>query len=43
VCFQVVNDLILLVFGLVETREDLLASPSSRSLEDLEVNWDTLS
>jgi hypothetical protein len=27
----------------VETSEDLLASPSSCSLEDLEVYWDTLS
>jgi hypothetical protein len=39
----VVNDLFLLVFGLVETIEDLLASPSSCSLENLEVYWDTLS
>jgi hypothetical protein len=36
VCLPVVNDLFLLVFGLVETIEDLLASPSSCSLEDLE-------
>jgi hypothetical protein len=43
VCPPVVNDLFILVFGLVETIEDLLASPSSRSLEDLEVYWDTLS
>jgi hypothetical protein len=42
-CLLVVNDLFLLVFGLVETIEDLLASPSSCSLEDLEVYWDTLS
>jgi hypothetical protein len=43
VCLPVVNDLFLLVFGLVETVEDLLASPSSCSLENLEVYWDTLS
>jgi hypothetical protein len=43
VCLPVVNDLILLVFGLVGTIEDLLASPSSCSLDDLEVYWDTLS
>jgi hypothetical protein len=43
VCLTVVNDLLLLVFGLVETIEDLLASPSSCSFEDLEVYWDTLS
>jgi hypothetical protein len=42
-CLPVVNDLILLVFGLVETIEDLLASPSSYSLDNLEVYWDTLS
>jgi hypothetical protein len=42
-CLPVVNDLFLLVFGLVETIEDLLASPSSCGLEDLEVYWDTLS
>jgi hypothetical protein len=43
VCLPVVNDLFLLVFGLVETRKDLLASPSTCILEDLEVYWDTLS
>jgi hypothetical protein len=43
VCLLVVNDLFLLVFGLVETIENLLASLYSRSLEDLEVYWDTLS
>jgi hypothetical protein len=43
VCPPVVNDLFILVFGLVETIEDLLASPSSCSFEDLEVYWDTLS
>jgi hypothetical protein len=43
VCLSVVNDLFLLVFGLVETSEDLLASPTSCSLEDPEVYWDTLS
>jgi hypothetical protein len=43
VCLIVVNDLFLLAFGLVETIEDLLASPSSRSHEDLDVYWDTLS
>jgi hypothetical protein len=43
VCLPVVNDLFLLVSGLVETIEDLLASPSSCSLENLEVYWDTLS
>jgi hypothetical protein len=43
VCLPVVNDLILLVFGLVETIEDLLGSPSSCSHEDLDVFWDTLS
>jgi hypothetical protein len=32
-----------IVFGLVETIEDLPASPSSCSLDDLEVYWDTLS
>jgi hypothetical protein len=37
VCLPVANDLFLLVFGLVETIEDLLASPSSCSLDDLEV------
>jgi hypothetical protein len=42
-CLPVVNDLFLLVFGLVETIEYLLASPSSYSLDDLEVYWDTLS
>jgi hypothetical protein len=39
VCLPVVNDLFLLVFGLVETIEDL----ASCSLENLEVYWDTLS
>jgi hypothetical protein len=34
VCLPVVKDLFLLVFGLVETMEDLLARPSSCSLED---------
>jgi hypothetical protein len=43
VCLPVVNDLFLLVSGLVETIEDLLASPFSCSLEDFEVYWDTLS
>jgi hypothetical protein len=43
VCLPVVNDLFLLVFGLVETIKDLLASPYSCSLDDLEVYWDTLS
>jgi hypothetical protein len=43
VCLPVVNDLFLLVFGLVEIIEDLLTSPSSCSLDDLEVYWDTLS
>jgi hypothetical protein len=43
VCLPVVNDPFLLVFGLVETIEDLLASSPSSSLEDLEVYWDTLS
>jgi hypothetical protein len=43
VCLPVVNDLFLLVFGLVEISEDLLASPTPCSLEDLEVYWDTLS
>jgi hypothetical protein len=43
VCLPVVNDLFLLVFGLVGTIEDLLASPPSCSLDDLEVYWDTLS
>jgi hypothetical protein len=43
VSLPVVNDLFLLVFGLVETIEDLLAFPSSYSLEDLEVYWDTVS
>jgi hypothetical protein len=38
-CLPVVNDLFLLVFGLVETIEDL----PSCSLENLEVCWDTLS
>jgi hypothetical protein len=42
VCLLVGNDLFLLVFGLVETIEDLLASPSSCSLDDLEIYWDTL-
>jgi hypothetical protein len=37
VCLPVFNDSFLLVFGLVETSEDLPASPSSCSLEDLEV------
>jgi hypothetical protein len=43
VCLLVVNDLFLLAFGLVETIEDLLASPSPCSLGDPEVYWDTLS
>jgi hypothetical protein len=43
VCLPVVNDLFLLVIELVETSEDLLASPTSCSLEDPEVYWDTLS
>jgi hypothetical protein len=43
VCLLVVNDSFLLGFGLVETSEDLPTSPSLRSLEDLEVYWDTLS
>jgi hypothetical protein len=43
VCLTVANDLFLLVFGLVETIEGLLASPSSCRLEDPEVYWDTLS
>jgi hypothetical protein len=43
VCLLVVNDLFLIVFGLVESIEDLLASPYSCSLDDLEVYWDTLS
>jgi hypothetical protein len=43
VCLPVVNDLFLLVSGLVETIEDLLASPSSCSLDYFEVYWDTLS
>jgi hypothetical protein len=43
VCLPVVNDLFLLVSGLVETIEDLLASLYSCSLEKLEVYWDTLS
>jgi hypothetical protein len=43
VCLPVVNDLFLLFSGLVETTEDLLASPYSCSLDDLEVYWDTLS
>jgi hypothetical protein len=43
VCLPVVNDLFLLVFGLVETIEDPLTSPSSCSLDVLEVYWDTLS
>jgi hypothetical protein len=43
VCLPVVNDLFLLIFGLVETSEDLPASPSSCRLEDPEVYWDTLS
>jgi hypothetical protein len=42
VCLPVVIDLFLLVFGLVETSEDLPASPSSCSLEDPEVHWDYL-
>jgi hypothetical protein len=42
VCLPVVNDLFLLVIGLVETSEDLLASPTPCSLEDPEVYWDTL-
>jgi hypothetical protein len=37
VCLPVVDDLVLLVFGLVETIEDLLSSPPSCSLEYLEV------
>jgi hypothetical protein len=40
VCLPVVNDLFLLAFRLVEIIEDLLSSPSSGSLEDLEVSWD---
>jgi hypothetical protein len=43
VCLLVVNDLFLLVSGLVETIQDLLDSPSSGSLDDLEIYWDTLS
>jgi hypothetical protein len=43
VCLPVVNDLFLLVFGLVETSEDLLVSPTPCSLEDPRVYWDTLS
>jgi hypothetical protein len=43
VCLPVVNDLFLLVFGLVGTIEDLLAPSSSCSLEDHEVYWGTLS
>jgi hypothetical protein len=43
VCLPVVGDLFLLVLGLVETIEDLLASPPSCSLDDLEVYWDTFS
>jgi hypothetical protein len=43
VCLPVGNDLFLLVFGLVETIEYLLASLSFCSLDDLEVCWDTLS
>jgi hypothetical protein len=43
VYLPVVNDLFLLVSRLVETIEDILASPSSCSLEDLEVYRDTLS
>jgi hypothetical protein len=39
VCLSVVNDLFLLVFRLVGTIEDL----PSCSLENLKVNWDTLS
>jgi hypothetical protein len=39
----VVTNAFLLAFGLVETIEDLLDSPSSRRLDDLEVYWDTLS
>jgi hypothetical protein len=42
-CLPVVNDRFLLVFGLVETIEDLLASPSSCSFDKLEVYGDTLS
>jgi hypothetical protein len=42
-CLPVVNDLFLLVFRLVKTSEDLLASPTPCSLEDPEVYWDTLS
>jgi hypothetical protein len=38
VCLPVVDDLFLLVFGSVETIEDL----ASCSLENLEVYWDTL-
>jgi hypothetical protein len=37
VCLPIVKDLFLLAFRLVETIEDLLAPPSSCSLEDLEV------
>jgi hypothetical protein len=43
VCLPVVNEMSLLVSRLVEDIEDLLASPSSCSLENLEVYWDTLS
>jgi hypothetical protein len=43
VCLPVANDLFLLIFGLVETIKDLLASPSFRRHEDLDVYWDTLS
>jgi hypothetical protein len=43
VCIPVVNDLFLLVFGLVETIVDILAPQSSYSLENIEVYWDTLS
>jgi hypothetical protein len=43
VCLPVANDLFPRVFGSVETIEDLLASPSPCSHEDLDVYWDTLS
>jgi hypothetical protein len=43
VCLLAVNDLFLLVFGFVETSEDLPASPSSCHLDDPELYWDTLS
>jgi hypothetical protein len=34
VCLPVVKDMFLLIFGLVETMEDLLAPPSSCSLDN---------